>query len=122
MQSLISPENSWALWSILIGIAALSIWLEQTYQWAAKVTGAIIGLVIAMVLANLRIIPTDAPTYDVVWGYVVPLAIPLLLFQANIRKIWRESGRIMAMFLLSSVGTVVGVFISFFALRNAIPE
>ena len=86
MQSLISPENSWALWSILIGIAALSIWLEQTYQWAAKVTGAIIGLVIAMVLANLRIIPTDAPTYDVVWGYVVPLAIPLLLFQANIRK------------------------------------
>lgn len=122
MQSFISPDNSWALWSILIGIAALSIYLEQTYKWAAKVTGAIIGLVLAMVLANLRVIPTDAPTYDVVWGYVVPLAIPLLLFQANIKKIWRESGRVMAMFLLSSVGTIVGVFVSFFALRNAIPE
>lgn len=72
MQSFISPENSWALWSILIGIAALSIWLEQTYKWASKVTGAIIGLVLAMVLANLRIIPTEAPTYDVVWGMSFP--------------------------------------------------
>lgn len=55
MNSLISPENSWALWSILIGIAALSIYLEQNYKWASKVTGAIIGLVIAMVLATLRL-------------------------------------------------------------------
>lgn len=122
MQSFISPDNSWALWSILIGIAALSIYLEQTYKWAAKITGAIIGLVLAMLLANFNVIPTEAPTYDVVWGYVVPLAIPLLLFQANIKKIWKESGRVMLMFLLSAVGTVLGVFLSFFLLRGAIPD
>lgn len=122
MNSFISPDNSWALWSILIGIAALSIYLEQTYEWAGKVTGAIIGLVIAMLLANFNVIPTDAPTYDVVWGYVVPLAIPLLLFNANIKKIWRESGRFMMIFLLSSVGTIVGVFVSYALLNKAIPE
>lgn len=122
MNSFISPDNSWALWSILIGIAALSIYLEQTYQWASRITGAIIGLVIAMLLANFNVIPTAAPTYDVVWGYVVPLAIPLLLFNANIKKIWRESGRFMIMFLLSSVGTIVGVFASFALLKNAIPD
>ena len=122
MNSFISPDNSWALWSILIGIAALSIYLEQTYEWAGKVTGAIIGLVIAMLLANFSVIPTDAPTYDVVWGYVVPLAIPLLLFNANIKKIWREIGRFMMIFLLSSVGTIVGVFVSYALLNKAIPE
>lgn len=122
MNSFISPDNSWALWSILIGIAALSIYLEQTYKWASRITGAIIGLVIAMLLANFNVIPTAAPTYDVVWGYVVPLAIPLLLFNANIKKIWRESGRFMIMFLLSSVGTIVGVFVSFALLKNAIPD
>lgn len=120
--SIISPDNSWALWSILVGIAALSIYLEQTYKWASKVTGAIIGLVLAMLLANFGVIPTDAPTYDAVWGYVVPLAIPLLLFQANIKKIWKESGRILAMFMLSSIGTIVGVFVSFFLLKDKIPE
>ena len=118
----ISPENSWALWSILVGIAALSIYLEQTYKWASKVTGAIIGLVIAMLLANVGIIPITAPTYDNVWSYVVPLAIPLLLFQANITKIWKESGRILAMFMLSTIGTVMGVFVSFFLLKDSIPE
>lgn len=122
MSTFISPDNTWALWSILVGIAAISIYLEQTYEWASKVTGAIIGLVLAMILSNLKIIPTDAPTYDAVWNYVVPLAIPLLLFNANIKKIWRESGRVMLIFLLSSFGTVVGVFISFMLLKNHIPE
>jgi len=122
MTTFFSPENSWALWSILVCITAISIYLEQTYKWASKVTGAIIGLVIAMILANLRIIPTDAPTYDVVWGYVVPLAIPLLLFNANIKRIWKESGRMMIIFILSSVGTLIGTFIAFMLLKNNIPQ
>jgi len=122
VSTLISADNTWALWSILVGIAAISIYLEQNYKWASKVTGAIIGLVAAMLLANFNIIPTAAPTYDVVWGYVVPLAIPLLLFDANIKKIWRESGRVLIMFLLSSIGTIVGVLLAFMMLKNYIPD
>ncbi len=122
MGTLISADNTWALWAILVGIAAVSIHLEQTYKWASKITGAIIGLIGAMVLANIRVIPTDAPTYDAVWGYVVPLGIPLLLFNANIKKIWRESGRVMIIFLLSSIGTLLGVFISFNLLNKHIPD
>jgi uncharacterized membrane protein len=122
MNTLISADKTWALWSILIGIAAISIYLEQTYAWASKITGAIIGLVVAMLLANFNVIPTAAPTYDVVWGYVVPLAIPLLLFDANIKKIWRESGRVLIMFLLSSIGTIAGVLLAFMLLKNYIPD
>lgn len=122
MTSLISPENSWALWAILTLITAISIYLEQTYKWASKVTGAIIGLVLAMFLANINVIPTSAITYDIVWDYVVPLAIPLLLFNANIKKIWRESGRIIIMFLLSSIGTLLGVFVSYMLLKDKISE
>lgn len=122
MVSLISADNSWALWAILVSIAAVSIYLEQTYKWASKVTGAIIGLILAMFLANIRVIPTEAATYDIVWGYVVPLGIPLLLFNANIKKIWRESGRMLVIFLLSSIGTLIGVFVSFMLLKNHIPD
>ena len=122
MTSLISAENTWALWAILVGITAISIYLEQTYKWAAKVTGAIIGLLLAMFLANIKVIPTEAVTYDNVWNYVVPLGIPMLLYNANIKKIWRESGRILAMFLLSSIGTLLGVFVAFALLKNHIPD
>ena len=120
--TLISADDSWILWAILVGWAAVSIYLEQRFKWAAKLTGAIIGLLGALILSNLYIIPTEAPTYDAVWNYVVPLAIPLLLFQANLKKIWNESGRMLIIFLISSIGTVVGVTLAFFALKNFIPD
>jgi len=119
--TLISANDTWLLWGFLAGWAAVSIYLEQKYKWASKVSGAIIALLGALILANLNVIPTAAPAYDAVWSYVIPLAIPLLLFQANLKKIWNESGRLLLLFLISSVGTVVGVYIAFIALKNAIP-
>lgn len=122
MNTLISADNTWALWAILTGFAALSIYLEQKYKWANKITGCVLALLFMMILSNLKIIPTDAPTYDNVWGYVVPLAIPLLLYKANVKKIWKDSGRILGIYFLSGIGTVVGAIIGFQLLKNHIPE
>lgn len=88
MKTFISPDNVWVLWTILIGAAALAIVLEQKYNWANKITGCILALVFVMILANLKVIPTDSPVYDNVWDYVVPLAVPMLLFRADIKKNW----------------------------------
>lgn len=120
--SLIKPDDTWILWAFLAGWAGISIYLEQRYNWASKVSGAIVALVGAMLLANFNIIPTESPVYDTVWGYVVPLAIPLLLFQSNILKIWNESGRLLIIFLISSIGTVVGAIVGFFILKDFIPD
>ncbi|KTT85895.1 DUF819 domain-containing protein [Mammaliicoccus sciuri] len=122
LNAFINKDETWLLWAILVGIAAISIFLEQRYQFAAKLTGAIIALVGAMILSNLNIIPIESPVYDQVWEYVIPLAIPLLLFRSNIFKIWKESRRLLFIFLISSVGTVVGVGAGFLLLHQFIPE
>ncbi|QDR64152.1 DUF819 family protein [Mammaliicoccus sciuri] len=122
LNAFINKDETWLLWAILVGIAAISIFLEQRYQFAAKLTGAIIALVGAMILSNLNIIPIESPVYDQVWEYVIPLAIPLLLFRSNIFKIWKESRRLLFIFLISSVGTVVGVGTGFLLLHQFIPE
>ncbi|MEB7066149.1 DUF819 family protein [Mammaliicoccus sciuri] len=122
LNAFINKDETWLLWAILVGIAALSIFLEQRYQFAAKLTGAIIALVGAMILSNLSIIPIESPVYDQVWEYVIPLAIPLLLFRSNIFKIWKESRRLLFIFLISSVGTVVGVAAGFLLLHQFIPD
>lgn len=122
MDSFISPDNTWALWTILISAAALAIVLEQKYEWANKITGCILAMFFVLLLSNFNVIPTDAPTYDNVWGFVVPLAVPMLLFRANIKKIGKESGRFLIIYLLSALGTVVGSFIAFAALKNFVPE
>ncbi|WP_339226966.1 DUF819 family protein [Oceanobacillus sp. FSL K6-2867] len=119
--SIVNPNDTWILWGFLAGWAAVSIYLEQQYKWASKLSGAIIALIGAMLLANFNVIPTESPVYDTVWSYVVPLSIPLLLFRSNIFKIWNESGRLLIMFLLSSIGTVAGAIVGFFLLKDIIP-
>ncbi len=115
-------DDTWALWTVLIGWAAASIYLEQKFKWASKISGAIIALLGSLLLANLRIIPTDAPVYDAVWGYIVPLAVPLLLYKADLRKIWKSSGRTFLAFNISSVGTMLGAFLASMALGAIVPE
>lgn len=122
MATLVSSQNTWMLMTIMCGAVAVSIYLEQKYTWASRISGAVIALVMALVLVNTGIIPTSAPLYDdVVWGYAVPLAIPLLLLQANLQKIWRETGRLLFIFLIGSVGTVCGAVLGTWLLGPFVP-
>lgn len=118
-ESLIAADDTWGLLTVMcVGVFA-AIWLEQKYQWASKISGAIIALIFAMILANLGIIPTSCVLYDdIVWGVVVPMAIPMLLLQCNLKKIWTETGRMLAIFLIGAVGTTVGAFIAFYLLKG----
>ncbi|MGD6879913.1 DUF819 domain-containing protein [Bacillus infantis] len=119
--TLIKADDYVTLWGIIVVWASASIILEQRYSWAAKISGAIIALVGAIILSNTGIIPTASPVYDAIWTFIIPLAIPLLLFHVNFKRIWKESGRLLIIFLISSIGTVAGVIISFFLLKDHIP-
>ncbi len=123
MNALISPDNTWLLASIMLLAVSISIYLEHTYMWASKISGAVIAIVLAVVLVNCRVIPTHAPIFDdVVWGYAVPIAIPLLLLQANLSKIWRETGRLLFIFLIGAAGTVVGAVAATVLLQSVIED
>ena len=121
MNTLVRPENTWVLMSVMLLAVAASIYLEQTYVWASRITGAVIALVIALVLVNAGVIPAHAELYDdVVWGYAVPIAIPLLLLQSNMQKIWHETGRLVIIFLIGAVGTICGALIGCVLLGSAV--
>jgi len=107
---LIGPEQDFALWAVLIGLAGFGFWCER-FDWGRKYSGVMLLIAAAIVLANLRIIPTSAPVYDVVWDYLVPIAIPLLLFQADLKRIIKESGPTLIAFVIGSAGVVAGVVI-----------
>ncbi len=121
MQSLISAENTWGLMAVTCGWVAFTIYAEQKWAWAARLSGCMLALLGAMLLTNLRIIPSNAPWFDdAIWGYAVPLAIPLLLLQCDIRKIWRESGRLLLLFLIGSIGTAFSAWLGFALLHPRI--
>lgn len=117
--SLIAADDTWGLLAVMTIGVVFAIWLEQKYSWASKVSGCIIALVTAMVLANLGIIPTSCVLYDdVVWGIIVPLGIPMLLLRCDLKKIWAETGRMLVIFLFGSAGTVLGAYLAYFLLRG----
>lgn len=122
METLIQADDHLALWTFVLVAATSAIFIEQRYKWASKIPGAVIALLIAITASNLKIIPTDAPTYDIVWGYIVPLAIPLLLFKTNIQSLVKESWKLLLLFLTSSMATMIGTVIAFLALRHYIPD
>ncbi|QUF66642.1 DUF819 family protein [Bacillus atrophaeus] len=121
MDSFISTDDVWVLWGFIAVWAAVSIYFEQRFKWASAISGAILALVGAMLFTNIGVLPVESPVYDSVWAYVVPLAIPLLLFQINVRQIFSESRRLLFIFLVSVGGTVLGSIAAFFLLKNHIP-
>lgn len=121
MTTLISPDNTMALMAITCVCVAFSIYAEQKWEWASRISGAIIALILAVALTNFHIIPTNAVWFDdIIWGYAVPLAIPMLLMQCDIRKIWRESGKLLLLFVIGSFGTAFAAVLAYHLLNSQI--
>ncbi|MCC7085028.1 MAG: DUF819 family protein [Pirellulales bacterium] len=154
MDSLIQPSDSWLLWAMIFSGVAFSVYLEQRYSWAAKISGPVLALCIAMVLSNFKIMPatTDVPlrdalgnrllekdgkievvtssesnedlekqggklvrqrgVYEVVQQDLVPLALPLLLFRANLIHIVRTTGWLFLAVNIAALGSMVGAIVA----------
>jgi uncharacterized membrane protein len=105
--SLIKPDQPFLIWAILLALVAFGFWCEK-FPWGRKYSGVMLMMALAIVLANLRILPTASPVYGTVWEYLVPLAIALLLLGANLVRIVREAGAVLIAFLVGSAAVVAG--------------
>jgi uncharacterized membrane protein len=111
--TLIAENDTLALSAILMAMAWLGFYID-THPIGRKTSGVIWVLGSGMLLSNFHVIPFQAPSYGFVGGTLVPLAIPLLLFKADLRRIFRESGMVMVTFLIASVATIVGAVLGFY--------
>jgi uncharacterized membrane protein len=61
-----------------------------------------VSTLIGLALSNLGVIPAVAPAYTVVNKFLLPLAVPLLLFSADIKRVFSETGRLWLAFILGA--------------------
>ena len=111
--TLIPDDNVFALGTVLFGAAWLGFWID-TKDIGKKISGVVWVLTASMVLSNFHVIPFKSPVYDFVGGTLIPLAIPMLLFKANLRKIFTESGTVMMVFLVAGLATIIGAVAGFY--------
>jgi len=110
--SVISADNIPAMGAVLFGLAWLGFWIDSR-PIGRKTSGVVWVLTVGMILSNIKVIPFSAPAYGFVGEYLVPLAIPLLLFKADLRRIFAESGPVMLTFCLASLATLLGALLGF---------
>lgn len=99
--SLISAEDIFQLATILIGLAAFGFWVEST-SIGRKLSGVLIILFLGVVLSNINLIPHAANMYGTVSSLLVPLAIPMLLFRADLKQVLVEIGPMFKSFVASA--------------------
>lgn len=118
MTSLIKGDQLWLMWMMVAIMAAVSVWGEQKTKWGAKLGSAIIAIFGTMILVNIRLLPSSSPVYSAVSTYILPLSIPLLLFQCDLKRIIKESGKLFIVFHVASLGTMVGAIAAGFIFRS----
>lgn len=106
--TLIPAEQSFAVFTAIMILAGVAFASERT-QIGQKITGTVVVILLAILAANLGIIPHSAPAYGFIFSYIVPVLIPLFLFQADVRRLAREASRTSLAFLVAALGTVLGV-------------
>jgi uncharacterized membrane protein len=108
----IGPESTTLLWAVIMGLAGFGFWAEQHTRIGRLLTGIIVAMAAAMLLANIRVIPNQAPVYDTIFSTILPLSIPLLLFRANVRRALRTGGPTIWAFGIGTAGVVLGVMLA----------
>ncbi|MCD9638259.1 hypothetical protein HAX54_022111 [Datura stramonium] len=109
---IISPQDQWGTWTALFATGAFGIWSEKTKVGAA-LSGALVSTLVGLAASNLGIIACEAPAYKIVTGFLLPLAVPLLLFRADMRRVLKSTGTLLLAFLLGSVATTIGTVVAF---------
>ncbi|MGI8436474.1 MAG: DUF819 domain-containing protein [Chthoniobacterales bacterium] len=101
--------------AVLLLLVALSEWLGRKRGFRA-LGSALIVILAAAVLANLRLIPssTNAPAlYDGIFQYIAPLAIFFLLLDVRLRDLRKAGLPMLILFGCGAVATIIGALVGY---------
>lgn len=111
-----------ALFALAV-VVLVAVRLEASYRLFRSLGAALVGILLAMLLSNLGIIPGASPAYDFLSGPAVSAGIVLILLSVDLRTVIEAGPRMLAAFAVGAVGTIAGTVTAALLLADAIgPE
>lgn len=107
---MIGADQTFLLAGAVLALATFGFWAETT-KIGQKLSGPLIILSLGVLLSNVGVIPHSAPMYGDISSLLVPLAIPMLLFRADLKQVFREIGPMLKAFAASVVVVAVSVLV-----------
>lgn len=112
-----------AVFFVLAGVVAASIWLENRWNAFRALGSALVGILLAMVLSNTGVLPDESPAYAFLGGPGVSAGIVLILLTVDVRSVLRAGPSMLVAFFIGAVGTAIGAAAATLLLAEAIgPE
>ena len=103
---------------VLSIVLFLSEWASRKPRFKAFGI-ALLVLVLGAVFSNVGLLPSQAnPTYDFIFEYVAPASLFLMLLDVNLTQLKKTGFPILILFLLGSLGTVLGVFTATLVIKD----
>ena len=115
--SLVGATDDFMLLGILLVIVAFSIYGEHK-NWFGNISGVLVAIFLSALLASFQLIPSGStpdlvvPVYDFAFTYLIPFSIPLLLFNIRLKRVFKESGRLLILFCIGAGGVVLGAVVA----------
>ncbi len=114
---MIAPDNAFALFTILVAASAFGM-IGERKNWFLGLSGVIITITITALLVTFGWIPSasdtklSVPIYDFIFTYLIPISIPLLLFNVQLKRIVKDSGKLLGIFIIGALGIAIGAIIA----------
>ena len=101
-------------------VVLVAVRLEVRFRLFRSLGAALVSILLAMLLANVGVLPGTSPAYDFLAGPAVSAGIVLILLSVDLRTVVEAGPRMLGAFGMGALGTVAGTLVAALALSGAI--
>ena len=110
--STLHGDPSYCLTGIIL-LSTAGITLEKRTTLGKALSAPLATMALALIVANVGMLPFESPLYKTINSFLVPLAVPMLLFDSDLRRVWRDTGSLLTCFGVGAFATVIGTLVAF---------
>jgi uncharacterized membrane protein len=99
--------------TLVLWLSTFGTSLERRTTVGKALSAPLATMALALTAANIGIIPFTSPVYTVVNRFFVPLAVPLLLFDSDLKRVVNDTGTLLAAFCVGAFATVLATIVTF---------
>ena len=110
--------------TLVLWLSTFGTSLERRTTVGKALSAPLATMALALTAANVGIIPFYSPVYTMVNRFLVPLAVPLLLFDSDLKRVINDTGTLLAAFCVGAFATVLATIVAFpiVPLKNLGPD
>uniref|UniRef100_A0A7S4VDZ4 Uncharacterized protein n=3 Tax=Ditylum brightwellii TaxID=49249 RepID=A0A7S4VDZ4_9STRA len=110
--SALHNDLSFVLSSLLL-LSVFGVTLERRTTFGKALSAPLATMTLALTVANIGIMPFSSPIYNIVNKFLVPLAVPLLLFDSDLNRVISDTGTLLTAFFVGAISTIIATLITF---------